>query len=126
MEIIIKFIKFGIVGFSGLLVDFGITYLFKEVFKVQRFVANAIGFLTAASSNYFLNRVWTFNSANPEVAVEFGKFFFVALIGLGINSLVLWVLNTKFKLNFYVAKLLAVIVTTFWNFIANYLYTFTI
>ena len=74
MEIIIKFIKFGIVGFSGLLVDFGITYLFKEVFKVQRFVANAIGFLTAASSNYILNRVWTFNSDNPEVAVEFGKF----------------------------------------------------
>ena len=126
MEIVIKFIKFGVVGFSGLLVDFGITYLLKEVFKVQRFVANAIGFLTAASSNYILNRVWTFQSANPEVAVEFGKFFFVALIGLGINSLVLWVLNTKFKLNFYFAKLLAVIVTTFWNFIANYLYTFTI
>ena len=126
MEIVIKFIKFGVVGFSGMLVDFGITYLFKEVFKVQKFVANAIGFLTAASSNYLFNRIWTFQSDNPDVAMEFGKFFFVALIGLGINSLVLWVLNTKFKLNFYFAKLLAIIVTTFWNFIANYLYTFTI
>ena len=126
MEIVIKFIKFGVVGFSGMIVDFGITYLFKEVFKVQKFVANAIGFLTAASSNYIFNRIWTFQSDNPDVAMEFGKFFFVALIGLGINSLVLWVLNTKFKLNFYFAKLLAIIVTTFWNFIANYLYTFTI
>ena len=125
MEIVVKFIKFGIVGFSGLLIDFGITYLLKEVLKVQKFLANAIGFLTAASSNYILNRVWTFQSTNPDVAVEFGKFFFVSVIGLGINSLVLWVLNVKFRLNFYFAKLLAIIVTTFWNFIANYLYTFT-
>jgi len=125
MEIVIKFIKFGVVGFSGLLIDFGITYLLKEVFKIQKFLANAIGFLTAASSNYVLNRIWTFQSTNPDVAVEFGKFFFVSVVGLGINSLVLWVLNAKFKLNFYFAKLLAIIVTTFWNFIANYLYTFT-
>lgn len=125
MEILVKFIKFGIVGFSGVIIDFGITYLLKEVLKVQKFLANAIGFLTAASSNYILNRVWTFQSTNPEVAVEFGKFFFVSVVGLGINSLVLWVLNVKFRLNFYFAKLLAIIVTTFWNFIANYLYTFT-
>ncbi|HAW52827.1 MAG TPA: glycosyl transferase family 2 [Flavobacteriales bacterium] len=123
---LIKFIKFGVVGFSGMIVDFGITYLFKEIFKIQKFVANAIGFLTAASSNYIFNRIWTFHSANPDVVMEFGKFFFVSVIGLGINSLVLWVLNTKFNLNFYFAKLLAIIVTTLWNFIANYIYTFTI
>ncbi|MEQ8323380.1 MAG: GtrA family protein [Vicingaceae bacterium] len=125
MELIVKFVKFGVVGFSGLLIDFGLTYLLKEKFKVQKFVANAIGFLSAASSNYFLNRIWTFQSQNPEIAQEYGKFLFVSLIGLGINSLVLWVLNEKFKLNFYFAKLLAIVVTTFWNFVVNYLYTFT-
>ncbi|MEQ9064836.1 MAG: GtrA family protein [Vicingaceae bacterium] len=125
MELIVKFVKFGVVGFSGLLIDFGLTYLLKEKFKVQKFVANAIGFLSAASSNYFLNRIWTFQSQNPEIAHEYGKFLFVSLIGLGINSLVLWVLNEKFKLNFYFAKLLAIVVTTFWNFVVNYLYTFT-
>ena len=122
--LLIKFVKFGLVGFSGLLIDFGLTYLFKEKLKVQKFVANAIGFLTAASSNYVFNRIWTFESSNPEVVVEYGKFLFVSIAGLGINSLVLWVLHEKFKLNFYFAKLLAIVVTTFWNFIANYLYTF--
>ena len=126
MGILVKFIKFGLVGFSGLIVDFGLTYLFKEVFKVQKFLANAIGFMSAASSNYVLNRIWTFESNNPDVALEYGKFIFISAVGLGINSLVLWVLNEKFKLNFYFAKLLAIVVTTIWNFMGNLLYTFTI
>ena len=50
---LLKFIKFCLVGFSGVFVDFGFTFLFKEVFKVQKYVANAIGFTIAATSNYF-------------------------------------------------------------------------
>ena len=124
VELIFKIIKFGVVGFSGLIIDFGLTYLFKEKLGIQKFIANGIGFTTAASSNYLFNRIWTFRSNNPEVMAEFTDFFFVSLIGLGINSLVLWLLNAKFKLPFYFSKLIAVIVTTFWNFMANYLYTF--
>ena len=124
MELILKIIKFGVVGFSGVAIDFGFTFLLKEKLKVQKFVANGIGFLIAASSNYFFNRVWTFKSNNPEVALEFTNFFIVSIFGLGINSLILWMLNAKFNLNFYFSKLIAIIVTTFWNFMANYLYTF--
>jgi len=124
VELVLKFLKFGVVGFSGVFIDFGLTYFFKEKLRIQKFVANAIGFMTAASSNYFFNRVWTFNSNNPEVAIEFTNFFAVSLIGLGINSLVLWILNDKFNMNFYLSKLVAIAVTTIWNFIANYLYTF--
>ena len=126
MEIILKLIKFGIVGFSGVIIDFGITYVSKEKLKIQKFIANALGFITAATSNYIFNRIWTFQSTNPEVATEFTKFLFVSIIGLGINSLVLWFLNTKFNLNFYFSKLIAIVITTFWNFIANYFYTFAL
>lgn len=124
MDLIFKFIKFGIVGFSGLIIDFSLTYLCKEKLKIQKFVSNGIGFATAASSNYILNRVWTFHSSNPEVAGEFKDFFIVSIMGLGINSLVLWLLNAKFGLPFYFSKFVAILVTTFWNFAANYLYTF--
>lgn len=120
----LKFIKFCIVGFSGVLVDFGITFLFKEVLKVQKYVANAIGFITAATTNYFLNRMWTFDSHNPQVALEFTRFFLIALIGLGINSLIIWAMSGKFKVNFYVSKLVATIVVTAWNFLINAYYTF--
>ncbi|RLD50275.1 MAG: GtrA family protein [Bacteroidetes bacterium] len=121
---LLKFLKFGIVGFSGLFVDFGITYITKEWLKVPKYLANAIGFSVAASTNYILNRIWTFQSHDPEIALEFSLFFGISLIGLAINTLILWTLVSKFKFNFYLSKLFAIGVVTIWNFLANYFITF--
>ncbi|MDP2721644.1 MAG: GtrA family protein [Bacteroidales bacterium] len=123
-ELVQKFIKFGVVGFSGLFVDFGITFLTKEKLRIPKYLANAIGFISAATSNYFLNRVWTFESRNPEMMMEYSQFILIALIGLGVNTLILWFLVTKFKMNFYVAKVFAIAVVTVWNFFANLFITF--
>lgn len=125
-DVAYKFAKFGAVGLSGVIVDFGFTYICKEWLKIQKYVANAIGFTIAASSNYILNRIWTFHSNNPEIALEYGRFLFISIIGLLINTLVLWVLVSKVKFNFYFAKLLAIGVVTIWNFIINLNYTFAV
>lgn len=121
---ILKFLKFGAVGFSGVFVDFGVTYLFKEIIKINKYVSNAIGFICAATSNYILNRIWTFQSDNANVATEYGKFMLVSAIGLGINSLTLYILTDKFKWNFYLSKIFAIGMATLWNFFANLLFTF--
>lgn len=121
---ILKFLKFAAVGFSGLLVDYAFTYLFKEIFKIQKYVANSIGFTIAASTNYILNRVWTFESDNPDIALEYTEFLAISLVGLGINNLILWLIVSKFKINFYVAKFFAICVVTLWNFLANFFITF--
>ena len=121
---LLKFVKFCLVGFSGIFVDFGMTYFFKEVVKLQKYVANAIGFTTAATTNYFLNRIWTFDSHNPHVFKEFSRFFIIALIGLGINSAIIWLMNGKFKVNFYLSKLVATVIVTAWNFLINAYFTF--
>ena len=123
-EVLLKFMKFGAVGISGLFVDFGITFLCKEIIKIPKYISNAIGFTMAASTNYLLNRIWTFQSQDPGIALEFSKFFIVSLIGLGINTLILWLLVSKFKTNFYLSKLFAIAVVMIWNFLANLLYTF--
>jgi len=119
-----KFLKFGAVGFTGVFVDYSITYFTKEVLKIPKYFANALGFSTAATTNYYLNRIWTFKSHNPEVLMEFSEFFIISLVGLGINTLVLWLLVSRFKMNFYVAKLFAIAVVTIWNFLANAFITF--
>lgn len=121
---LIKFLKFGFVGFTGVFVDFGVTWFTKEKLGVQKYVANAIGFSTAASTNYFLNRIWTFESTNPRVMMEYTEFLIISLIGLGINTLVLWLLVSRFKMNFYLAKIFAIGVVTIWNFLANAFITF--
>lgn len=119
-----KFLKFCIVGFSGMIVDFGTTWLLKEKVKVNKYIANSTGFILAASSNYLFNRFWTFHSGNPRIATEYGSFISIAVVGLLINNLIIFLLNEKLKLNFYLSKLFAIGVVTIWNFLMNYMITF--
>jgi putative flippase GtrA len=119
---IFKFFKFIIVGFSGMFIDFSITYLLKEKLRVHRYLSSSAGFTVAASSNYLFNRFWTFQSNNPKVFIEFGTFFIISLVGLLINNLFLYLFEKK--LNFYFAKFFAVIITSLWNFTANYYLNF--
>jgi len=120
----IKFLKFASVGLSGVFVDFSITYILKEKCRVQKYAANSIGFILAATTNYLLNRIWTFQSKNQHILDEYGRFLFVSLLGLAINNLILWLLVSKFGRNFYWSKLIAIGITTFWNFAANLVFTF--
>ena len=120
---ILKFLKFIIVGFTGMVVDFSITILLKEKLKIHRYIANSAGFVLAASSNYLFNRLWTFESNNPKILVEYSTFFIISVIGLIINNLVIYLLEKKLK--FYFAKFIAIMVTSLWNFLANYYLNFT-
>jgi putative flippase GtrA len=120
---ILKFLKFIIVGFTGMVVDFSVTILLKEKLKIHRYIANSAGFVLAASSNYLFNRLWTFESNNPKILVEYSTFFIISVIGLIINNLVIFLLEKKLK--FYFAKSVAIMITSVWNFLANYYLNFT-
>ncbi len=126
-ELIFKFLRFGVVGVMGTAIDFGLTFVSKEVFKTSKYLANAFGFTIAATTNYFFNKYWTFQSTTnsmSNLALEYGKFFIVALIGLGLNTLIIYILTKKRDTNFYIAKVFATGVVLFWNFGANLLFTF--
>ncbi len=132
--LILKFLKFGVVGASGAVIDFGLTAFCKGILGIPELLANAIGFTLAATSNYYLNRIWTWKSKSKDVGVEYAKFFFVSLIGLGLNSLIVFLLkdvsivprfvNTTLDWDFWVAKIIATAIVMVWNFMANNFFTF--
>lgn len=124
-DIFWKLVKFSVVGGSGLVIDFGLTYLAKERLNVNKYVANAIGFTVAASTNFFLNKRWTFGNTSPQVVNQYTLFFTIALVGLALNQIILYVLHHYFRTNFYLAKLVATGLVVFWNFTMNYLITFS-
>lgn len=129
-----RVLRFGVVGFSGFLVDFGITALLCNALGWSIVLATGFGFCAGATSNYILNRRWTWRSDNPDVAGEFLKFFGVSLIGLGVHYLVLlgclslpglsFSFFGLFISNDWSAKLVATGVVMVWNFGANNFYTF--
>ena len=121
---IVQFIKFCLVGGSGVFVDFGITWFFKEICHINKYIANSIGFVCAATSNYLLNRIWTLESHDPEIAMQYAPFIGKSVIGLLINNAAIYLFNDKLKFNFYFSKLLAIGIVTFWNFFMNYFFNF--
>ena len=119
-----KLLRFCVVGFSGMIVDFAVTWLCKEKLNWNKYVSNSLGFTIAATNNYIWNRLWTFQSESGQVAREYGSFFLIALAGLGLNNLIIYLLHGRLKWNFYFCKLMAIGCVTLWNFIMNYLFTF--
>ena len=123
-QLLVKLIRYGVVGVFGVGVDFSLTYFAKEKLKINPYVANAIGFSVATCINFFLNRIWTFRSHDPAIWNQFGFFALAAVIGLGLNTLLLRWLHQRWKMPFYVAKLLSTAVVVIWNFVINAFYTF--
>lgn len=83
--ILLKFIKFGVVEFSRMIVDFGITFLCKEKQKISKYISNVLDFIVTAKTNWPLNRIRTFAYNNPQTLTEHLRFFDVSIIVFGIT-----------------------------------------
>ncbi len=119
-----ELLKFCIVGAGGVLIDLAFTYLLKNIFNINKYVASSIGFILASTSNYTFNRLWTFASSDPQIAVQYIKFMVIATIGLLLSNLLIYLFHERLHGNFYVSKLGAMTLVTFWNYIMNALVTF--
>lgn len=127
-----RFIKFAIVGAIGAIVDFTILNLLVFGFGVHDLVANAISFTCAVLSNFTWNRLWTYpESRQFRKRQQLPQFVLVSIIGLGINTAVLYFvdrfllsmgLSQALALN--IGKAFAILVVLFWNFGANRFWTY--
>jgi putative flippase GtrA len=119
-----RLLKFGVVGLSGMAIDFSITWLCKEKFRLNRYLSNSLGFCCAVTTNFLLNRYWTFESNTQPFNGQFARFLLVSLTGLLINNVLLYLLVKQIKINFYFLKLIVIGLVFFWNYFANFLFTF--
>lgn len=127
-----RFIKFAIVGTVGAIVDFAILNLLVFGFGVPDLVANAISFTCAVISNFTWNRLWTYpESRQFRKRRQLPQFVLVSIVGLGINTVVLYFVDSFLiglglsqALALNIAKAFAILVVLFWNFGANRLWTY--
>ena len=122
-----QFVKFGIVGASGFLVNLIVfTALQRAVPNhseaLPYYIIYSIAFLAGGISNYFLNRAWTFRSTG-HAGKEGAQFLLVSLlallVGLGVSALLSPYLGHGHKMWF-----LATVAGMFVNFFVNKYWTF--
>ncbi len=118
-----QFVKFGIVGFSGLAVNFLIAHVLQRTTGFSGFTDFAIGFMAGGISNYALNRAWTFRSSRPPL-VEGLQFLTVSLIALVLGKIVFMLADHYAFHHFTMTWFVATAAGIFVNFFLNKYWTF--
>ena len=123
-----EFFLFSIIGGTGVVVDLSLVYIAKEILSMEFRLARTVGFVIALTSNFLLNRRFTFKNILMQNFVrQYILFFAVCLAGLLINWLVSVYLyeNVDFFYNHYlIASLLGILGGTFNNFIGCKIFVF--
>jgi putative flippase GtrA len=114
--------KFCTVGAVGYGVNLGVYAAILHQ-GVHYLAAATCSFLVAVTSNYTLNRLWTFRDRRGGVAAQGLRFFVVSLASLGANLVVLHLLVTLGAGKF-LAQAVAIVVVTPLNFVGNKLWSF--
>ncbi len=122
---IMRFLRFGIVGFSGVFVDMGVFYFLRTVLGLALTRSAIVSAEVAIINNFLWNDLWTFGDISRHQKgmgkrfKRFLKFNLVCLSGLILNVLTVNLLFNVFGVNEYVAKLIAIAAVTLWNFWLN-------
>lgn len=128
---LVRFLKFATVGVIGMVVDFTILLISREVLKLPLPAAVALGFSVAVVSNFTWNRLWTFpESRDRPISTQLLQFAVVNVVGFGINELVILGLHPIFlhvmldPPAYLTAKAIAIAIVLFWNFGVNRAWTY--
>ncbi len=119
-----QFVKFGIVGASSTIIDWGIYLLLTRIFGLFYLMAKILSFGVAVLNSYIWNRRWTFRSNDPRKLKQFIKFLTISMVGLVLNSTIMFIAVSKIKLHDIYGLVLATAIVLIWNFLANKYYTF--
>lgn len=124
---VVRFIRFGLVGLSGVFIDMAVLYLLSDPSTLawgltrSKIIASEIAII----NNFLWNDRWTFGDISSQQKgwskrlKRLLKFNLICLAGLVLNVLTLNLLFNLLELNRYLANLLAIAAVTLWNFWLN-------
>lgn len=116
-------LKYGVVGVLGTLVHIGVLAIMVEIFQVNAIAGSIIGFVGALLSSYLLNYYWTFESTHDHLS-SFPRYLLVSLVGLGLNTLLMYVTVTVLKWWYIYGQLTVILVVPVTNYLLNRFWTF--
>jgi putative flippase GtrA len=125
-QILRQFVKFGLVGLSGVGVGLGVLNICMWIWTCFP-VANVVAFLVAVSWNFLLNRHFTFERVHKPIFRQWLEFIIACLGGAGVNwtvSMSLYYTISYFHQHYNYAALIGVGVSSLFNFMASRYYVF--
>ncbi len=101
IKFLFQFAKFAETGVLNTLIDMGIyngLIWFTGITSGALMIPlNIFSFSCATGNSYFWNKNWTFEKNDKAKAKEFIEFFAVTMVGMGINTLIVFIGTTLFS-----------------------------
>ena len=120
--------RFYTVGASGLLVNYIASLLFNMLApNVWYLYSTFIGIVISMISNFFLNKLWTFEDRKlnvKETGIQFGMFVGFSWLGAIIQLILVYALVENYNMEYPSSLILAVAAASVGNFLLNKKWTF--
>ena len=116
-------ILYGIIGGFCAALDFGIYTLLCYYELLPYLWANVISTHIGIFTSFLLNRSFNFK-VKDKTPQRFLSFYLVGLTGLGLSSLMLWLMVDKMQWNELVCKLITIAFVSLLQFVLNKFVTF--
>jgi len=107
-----------VVGGICFCIDIG-GFIALRYLGVPILAASATSFTTATLANYFLCCAFVFRRGRFSRLEEVLRLFTIAVVGLGLNSAMVWLLAEFLRVDPTLAKVLAVLPVFAWNYLGR-------
>jgi len=114
-----RFLKFCIVGISGLIVNQGLLWLLTEFARVFYLVSSIVAIESSIISNFILNDLWTFKKERKgKFLKRLLRFNIARIFALGINFSILLGL-TSLGMHYLISNLFGIVVATLFTYLSS-------
>ena len=119
-------VKYYSVGASGVLVNLGLLFFLTEFIGLWYFLSYTIAISVSITSNFILNKFWTFRDSidSQRTVVMYVKFVSVSLLGMAIQLGSVYVFVESLSIYYMLAALISIGIAGGINFIINRRWTF--
>ncbi|MCV0411626.1 glycosyltransferase family 2 protein [Nitrosarchaeum sp.] len=127
VKFVSKAARFFSVGASGLGVNYIMSILFSSSLDMWYLHATILGIMFSITSNFILNKYWTFEDrdfAVKRTIIQYGKFAGFSSIGALVQLGMVYYLVDKLTMSYPIALVSAVATAAFSNFVLNKKWTF--
>jgi dolichol-phosphate mannosyltransferase len=119
-----QLVRFGVVGASGYVVNLAVFAAAVHLAGIDYKIAAVLAFLVSVTSNFWLNRHWTFDARGGHAGFQAARFLTVSVAAFLFSYVVLLVLVEAAHLPEVLAQAVAIVTATPLSFLGQKLWSF--
>ena len=114
---LVQVLRYGIVVAIAFPIDFGLLYVFTDIFHIHYLISTILSFTISMAVNFLISILWVFKvRADRPLWKEISAFFVIGFVGLGLTALIVWFCTSTLHIHYLISKLVAVTIVFFWSF----------